>query len=129
METPGIVIVADDLIWSTRLADLVRAVGDRPIVVRRMADAQRALPGARAAIVDLTSRAYDGVAAVKLAADYGLRVLCVGQHDDHELRKLALEAGAERVYAYRLLSERGLETLSRWLSIGHAPAAAGGAEP
>ena len=129
METPRIIILADDLIWSTRLADLVRAAGDPPIVVRRIADLQPALPGARAVIVDLTSRAYDGIAAVQLAAGHGIRVLCIGQHDDHELRKRVLEAGAERVFAYRLLFERGPETLSRWLSVSQAAAAPGGAEP
>ena len=42
-------------------------------------------------------------------------MLAVGQHDDLELRKRALAAGAERVYAYRKLFEDGPRTLEAWL--------------
>jgi len=47
--------------------------------------------------------------------------LAVGQHDDVELRKRALAAGAERVYAYRKLFEDGPKTLGSWLTLA-APA-------
>ena len=53
------------------------------------------------------SGAYDGLAAVRLAVAAGVRVLCVGQHDDRDLRRAALAAGAERVVAYRRLFENG----------------------
>jgi hypothetical protein len=115
METPAVAVLADDLIWSTRLVDLVKAAGGRPVTVRTVPDLTRALPGVSAVIVDLTARAYDGIAAVEVANHDGHRVLCVGQHDDHDLRKRALAAGAERVYAYRALFERGPEVLTRWL--------------
>jgi hypothetical protein len=51
------------------------------------------------------------------AIDAGLRVLCVGQHDDHALRKAALAAGAERVHAYRKLFEDGHAALASWLGV------------
>jgi hypothetical protein len=116
METPGVAVLADDLIWSTRLVDLVKAAGHRPVTVRTLPDLTRALPDVSAVIVDLTARAYDGIAAVEVANHDGHRVLCVGQHDDQGLRTRALAAGAERVYAYRALFERGPEVLTRWLS-------------
>jgi DNA-binding NarL/FixJ family response regulator len=116
METPAVAVLADDLIWSTRLVELVKAAGHRPISVRTVPDLATALTDVSAVIVDLTARAYDGIAAVEVAHHDGLRVLCVGQHDDHELRKRALAAGAERVYAYRALFEHGPEVLTRWLS-------------
>jgi hypothetical protein len=68
-----------------------------------------------AVVVDLTALRYDGVEAVGRAASAGLRVLAVGQHDDHHLRRRALDAGAERVFSYRKLFEDGPRTLSRWL--------------
>ena len=43
-------------------------------------------------------------------------MLAVGQHDDHELRKRALTAGADRVYAYRKLFEDGPATIAAWLA-------------
>ncbi|MFL5750009.1 MAG: hypothetical protein ACJ767_05275, partial [Chloroflexota bacterium] len=68
-----------------------------------------------AVIVDLMARAYDGIVAVRRAADAGRRVLAVGQHDDAALRRRALDAGADRVLAYRKLFEDGPGTISTWL--------------
>ena len=87
---------------------------------RRQADLEAALSGGKAgrAVVDLTARAYDGVAAIAAARAAGARVVAVGQHDDVELRKRALAAGAERVFAYRQLFEAGPSKLRAWLEDG-----------
>ena len=114
-----VAILADDLIWSTRLAAGVRAAKANPKPIRRLAELEALLadPGATPfVLVDLTARAYDGVAAIRLAAGAGARVVAVGQHDDLEMRKTALAAGAERVYAYRKLFEDGPRTLAAWLA-------------
>jgi hypothetical protein len=117
---PLVVILADDLIWSTRLADAVGAAGGRPAPVRRLADLETRLvavaPSDAHVIVDLTARAYDGVEAVRVAASLGARVIAVGQHDDVPLRKAAIAAGAERVHTYRALFEAGPRTLGAWLA-------------
>lgn len=117
-----VAVLADDLIWSTRLATALRAAGAEPRPVRSLASLQQALPEVDRVVVDLTARAYDGVAAIELAHAAGLPVLAAGQHDDHELRKNALAAGADRVYAYRKLFEDGPATLGAWLV---APTASG----
>ena len=109
-----ILILADDLIWSTRLASHARAAGAEVTSIRTFAALGEALPNADAVIVDLTSRAYDGVAAVRQAAA-GRRVMAVGQHDDIVLRRKALDAGAERVHPYRKLFEDGPATIEKWL--------------
>jgi hypothetical protein len=111
---PTVAILADDLIWSTRLADAVRAAGGRPRVMQRLEDLAAGWPGA--VIVDLTARAYDGVTAVGAAAKAGARVVAVGQHDDATLRRAAMEAGASRVFTYRALFEDGPRLLGRWLA-------------
>ena len=110
-----VVVLADDLIWATRLRDHVRAAGGEPVAARDLPGLERGLAPGGAAVVDLTARAYDGVAAVAAARAAGARVLAVGQHDDLDLRKRALAAGAERVFAYRKLFEDGPETLRAWL--------------
>lgn len=115
MAAPRVVVLADDLIWSTRLVAAVRAAGGEPVHVRRLEAFEAGLGDAAHAVVDLTARAYDGVEAVSRASVAGLRVIAVGQHDDLELRKRALTAGAERVYAYRKLFEDGPATLAAWL--------------
>jgi len=115
-----VAILADDLIWATRLGDAVTAAGGRPARVRRQADLGALLnaPDGETvafAIVDLTARAYDGVEAIRLAASTGARVVAVGQHDDVALRRAALDAGAERVFTYRALFEDGPRALAAWL--------------
>jgi len=67
-------------------------------------------------VVDLTARAYDGIAAIAAAAAAGRPVLAVGQHDDQALRARARAAGADRVYAYRKLFEDGPAILSAWIA-------------
>jgi Xaa-Pro aminopeptidase len=117
-----VVVVADDLIWGTRIVAGLREAGAAPVQVRSIGSLESALAeGARAAIVDLTARAYDGLTAVRTAAAAGVRVLAVGQHDDHDLRRAALDAGAEKVVAYRLLAERP-GYLGSWLAADPRPA-------
>lgn len=117
----GVAVLADDLIWGTRLATTIDSLdGPHATRVRTLPDLEAWLAAASpargdAVIVDLTARAYDGIAAITLARSLGVRVLAVGQHDDLELRRRALGAGAERVYAYRKLFEDGPATLARWL--------------
>ena len=109
---PRVAVLADDLVWLSRLDLQLRAIGAEPVRASTLAALEAVLGEVGAVIVDLTARRYDGVAR---AATAGLRVLAVGQHDDHHLRRRALEAGAERVFAYRKLFEDGPGTLARWL--------------
>jgi DNA-binding response OmpR family regulator len=113
-----VAILAQDLIWADRLASAVRAAGGEPVAARSGQDLLRALADADLAIVDLTAHAYDPLAAIGTARDAGVRVIAVGQHDDHELRKRALARGAERVYAYRKLFEDGPATLAALIARG-----------
>ena len=109
-------ILADDLIWATRLADLVRTSDAVAVPVRSAAGLDGALPDVDRVIVDLTARAYDGVDAIARAHAAGRPVLAVGQHDDAELRRRALAAGADRVHPYRQLFEDGPRQMARWLT-------------
>lgn len=113
-----VAILADDLIWATRLADLVRGAGADPLSLRSLAALDTALPGVDRVVVDLTARAYDGLTAVAVAHAAGRPVLAVGQHDDVELRRAALAAGADRVHPYRRLFEDGPRQLAAWLAKG-----------
>lgn len=110
-----VLVLADDLIWSTRLVGQVREAGGEPTAARTGAAFTSALAGVDAAIVDLTSVAYHGLAAIAEARDAGIAVLAVGQHDDHVLRRNALAVGADRVLAYRKLFDDGPATIQRWL--------------
>ncbi|HSL77380.1 MAG TPA: hypothetical protein VK867_10555 [Candidatus Limnocylindrales bacterium] len=115
-----VAILAQDLIWSDRLARAVQAAGAEPARAKTAPEFDRALVCADLAIVDMTASAYDPLTAIERARSSGARVVAVGQHDDIDLRKRALARGAERVYAYRKLFEDGPATISAWLA--HAPA-------
>jgi DNA-binding response OmpR family regulator len=123
---PRVAILADDLIWQTRLAGAVRAIGGTGDRMRTAPELERALEAADGLIVDLTARSYDGVGAIGTARRLRpeLPILAVGQHDDVALRKRALAAGADRVLAYRKLFEDGPATLERWLAGAAAGASA-----
>lgn len=109
-------ILADDLIWGSRLAGLVRDAGAEVAPIRSLAALEERLAEVDAAIVDLTARAYDGAAAIAVAAGAGLPVIAVGQHDDRPTRDRALAAGAGQVYAYRRLFEDGPRQVATWLA-------------
>lgn len=94
-------VVADDLIWASRLDAAVTRAGAQPV---------RA--GGEAVIVDLNGRAYDGIAAVAAAAQAGQTVIAVGQHDDGETRKRALAAGARRVFSYNKMFSDGPQVVA-----------------
>lgn len=113
-----IAILAQDLIWSDRLARAVEAAGATADRAKTAPEFDRALESADFAIVDLTARAYDPLVAIERATSRETRVLAVGQHDDLELRKRALARGAERVYAYRKLFEDGPATIAAWMTRG-----------
>jgi DNA-binding response OmpR family regulator len=114
---PRVVVLADDLMWSTRLVAHLRTVGADPVPVQTIEALRRELPASNGAVIDLTARRYDGIEAITTATEAGRRVIAVGQHDDVELRKRALAAGAERVFAYRKLFEDGPRTLGSWLTL------------
>jgi DNA-binding NarL/FixJ family response regulator len=89
-------LIADDLVWASRLAAAVERAGATPV---------RA--GGEAVIVDLNGRGYDGVSAVAAASASGRPVIAVAQHDDATLRRRALTAGARRVFSYNKMFSDG----------------------
>jgi DNA-binding NarL/FixJ family response regulator len=89
-------VVADDLIWASRLQAAVQKAGAAPV-----------RQGGDAAVVDLNGRTYDGVRAVAEAVATGTPTIAVVQHEDLELRKRALAAGARRVYSYNKMHSDG----------------------
>lgn len=119
LEAATVIVVADDLIWSSRLRDAVSRAGARAVVARGDV---RTLDRAALVIVDLTGRGYDGAEAVAAAAQTGANVIAVGQHEDVALRKRALAAGAKRVYSYNKLFTDGPAVIASWLASTAPPA-------
>ena len=115
MSRPRVAVLAQDLIWQDRLARAVEAAGGEPARAKTAPELDRALVCAGFAIVDLTARAYDAVAAIERACASGAKVLAVGPHEDVALRKQALIAGAWKVLAYRKLFEDGPAVVTAFL--------------
>ena len=113
----GIAVLADDLIWATRLADGVRRAGGEPVPVRSLATLGAALPTVGGCIVDLTARAYDGIEAISArAARPASRSIAVGQHDDAEARRRGDDRRGVAGLRYRALFEHGDRVLAAWIS-------------
>jgi len=112
-----VAVVADDLIWASRLTDAVRRAGADPRRVAGSVAAGRtaATSGCAGAIVDTALRTADPMAVIAGLSAAGLPVLAVANHDDVALRKRALAAGAGKVLAYRKLHEDGQAVVSAWL--------------
>jgi hypothetical protein len=110
-----VVILADDLIWATRLDRIVRTAGADPTTTASADAFMAALAVSDAAIVDLAARRADPIAAIAAAVAAGNPVVAVGPHEDREIRKRALAAGAGRVFAYSKLHDDGPRTVARWL--------------
>jgi len=105
-----VAVVADDLIWRSRLVAAVERSGATPLTCgsRDELDALLSAPEAVSGVlVDLNGRVFDGIEAVRAAASAGRRVLAVGQHEDLDLRRRALAAGAVRVFSYNKLFADG----------------------
>src|SRR5574337_975210 len=85
MPPPILLILADDLIWASRLGAAAERAGAEPLACRGRGSLEEALHGDPVpvgAIVDLATRSLDGVAAVGRLAWAGRPVLAVAQHDD-----------------------------------------------
>lgn len=112
-------VIADDLIWSSRLMVAVEragAIGHTLRSLDQLADRLVVRAAASTVIVDLAGREFDGVAAVRLAASSGATVLAIGQHEDTELRRRALAAGARRVLSYNKLYADGPQVVATLLA-------------
>lgn len=117
---PIVLVLADDLIWSSRLTSIVGRAGGAARTVAGKAALAQALagPAARPAlvIVDLGGRRYDGVAAIAAAHAAGVPVIAIGPHEDVALRRRALAAGARRVYANSKMHADGPSLVRAWLA-------------
>ncbi|MEO8230621.1 MAG: hypothetical protein ABI628_12800 [Chloroflexota bacterium] len=124
-----VVIVADDLIWATRLETIVRTAGAEPTVAGTAARLGSGLAGASAALVDLGLRTMDPFEAIAAARLAGLAIVAVGPHEDLAARKRALAEGASRVFAYRKLFDDGPRTIAAWLGLPLPTTAPQSSEP
>jgi hypothetical protein len=127
--TRTVVVVADDLIWSTRLAEAVRRAGGRPVVLKTDEELAIALeaqdigdePSLSGAVVDMGARRLDAVTAIEQVKAARLPVIAVAQHDDQVTRKRASVAGASRVFSYNKFFVDGTQLIERWLTASDAP--------
>ena len=117
-------VVADDLIWASRLVEAVSRAGgsaqslssDVQLDVALQAEQDAETPLVGGAVVDLGSRRLDGIEAVRRVAAARLPVIAVARHDDQITRRRALDAGALRVFSYDKFFRDGPALVSAWLT-------------
>jgi hypothetical protein len=129
-----VLVLAEDLIWGSRLVEAVRRAGAAPVRLASQRELAVALaaadqaepagdgtadvrpPRVVGAIVDLFSRLGDATAAVARVHAARLPVIAVAEHDDLETRKRALDAGALRVFSYNKFFADGPRLVGAWLA-------------
>lgn len=101
-EVPAVVVAGDDLLFSSRIAPRLHALGFRPLTVQTeeaFHDALRARPAA--AILDLASRRFDSISAIGRAkaeaTTRGIPLLGFCGHADTARREGARAAGCDLV--------------------------------
>ena len=129
-------VLAEDLIWASRLVEAVRRAGAFPVRLASPRELDVALaaadlaepagdlvdvdaaapPRVVGAIVDLFGRRGDATAAIARIAAARLPVIAVAEHDDLETRKRALDAGALRVFSYNKFFTDGPRLVDAWLA-------------
>jgi DNA-binding NarL/FixJ family response regulator len=109
-------VLADDLIWASRLTAAIERAGATPVSLARLEPPD----DLRGALVDLGGRAYDGVEQVASLAAADIPVVAVGQHEDLELRRRALAAGARRVFSYNHVFRHGAQVVAGLLDARRA---------
>jgi DNA-binding response OmpR family regulator len=127
-----VAVLADDLIWATRIVEAVKRAGGTAVRMSTEAQLATALEADAMAelgpdeidravvgvIVDLFGKRFDGIAAVERAKAANKPVIAVAQHDDLETRKRALNAGASRVFSYNKFFTDGPRLVEGWLARG-----------
>jgi DNA-binding response OmpR family regulator len=120
---PRVGVLADDLIWASRLAAAAEQAGAQPVRLTGRDALVEALDGPFrpvALLVDLAGRRFDPLDGIWVASEAGLPVLAVGQHEDLDLRHRALEAGASGWISYNAFFRRGPNRVAALL--GEVPA-------
>ena len=128
------VVVADDLRWSTRITEAVRRAGGSAVPLSSSTELDLALEAYElgdvnsisGAVVDLAVRRLDGFVAIERIAEARLPVIAVAEHDDQLTRKRALRAGATRVFSYRKFFDDGTRLVQGWLDADRGQGPAGG---
>ncbi|CAN5648918.1 hypothetical protein BH18CHL1_BH18CHL1_04590 [soil metagenome] len=123
-----VLVLADDLIWASRLMAAVQRAGAIAVRLSSAAELEAALAADAGAeldaaderrvagvVVDLNGRRYEGAAAVARAVAAAKPVIAAAQHDDQPTRRLALDAGAQRVFSYAKMHSDGEGVVRRWL--------------
>jgi CheY-like chemotaxis protein len=112
--------------WSTRIAEAIRRAGGHVVAMTSETELAVALeaqsvgdqPTISGAIVDMSARRIDAVAAIGRVSEARLPVIAVAQHDDQLTRRRALQAGASRVFSYNKFFLDGTQLVERWLAAG-----------
>jgi hypothetical protein len=110
--------------WSTRIAESIRRAGGRAVPLATELELAVALEAhtegdqesCSGAVVDMSARRLDPVAAIERVSNARLPVIAVAQHDDQLTRRRALDAGASRVFSYGKFFSDGTRLVQRWLA-------------
>jgi hypothetical protein len=108
-----VVAFVPDLLFGSRVLEAIRSAGHEPVAAGDGEALAAALPGAQAAVVDLTDDAVARTELVAQARPDGVRVLGFYSHVEADVRRLALEAGFELVVPRSRMAREGAALVAR----------------
>lgn len=118
-----VVLVVSDLMFQSRIAAAVAALGHKAVVADAAAVEQAIGAGPALVVVDLHERGIDAGTVIRSVRAGGATVLAFGRHTEPAMLRAARDAGADRVVPRSQLVEELPQLLSSLLA-GEAPVAA-----
>lgn len=89
-----VLLYEDNLLWSSRLSQTLRAFGHEPLLRRGLPDSPE---GAELAIINLGAKSPSPSDLVTQLHELGIPVLAHAGHREKELMELGRDAGADRL--------------------------------
>lgn len=113
-----VVVFVPDLLFGSRVLEAVRGAGHEPVPAADLETLASALPGAGAAIVDLTFDAALRIEGVSRLRDVAPPILAFYSHVETEVREQALAAGFDLVIPRSRMAREGAQLVARLLGSG-----------
>lgn len=109
------VLLTDDLLFGSKVEQMIREAGAEPKLVASPAAARVARATPDLLVVDLISDAFDGIAVL---AGAGGKTLAYYAHTDDDVRQAALAAGCDKVVPRSRMMREGPRLIAELLAAG-----------
>lgn len=115
MSAPRVVLLTDDLMFGSKVEQMIRDAGARPVLAANPTAARDARDTTDLLVVDLVTDAFDGIAEI---GEAGVKTLAYYAHTDDDVRQAALAAGCDQVVPRSRMMREGPRLIGELLAAG-----------